>query len=115
MGGDHIMETIALRRERRAVQRVEEREGIREISWVHKGSVIQQVTDRLLRRDEALLSIGRWQKLERRPGFRTTWMVRDVWFLGVVVALWRISVAGHYLRIGASASIRALLGRELDA
>lgn len=108
----HIMERLAYRKERAATIRADEHEGIRTISWVDKGTVIHQVSEKLLKEDAALLLIGRWHKLEYRPDYRSYWMTRDVWFWWLVTAAWRLSLALHYWWLGLTYGIRALRGQR---
>ena len=106
----HVMERFAYWRFRPMATQIKESEGIREISFLDRGSFIQRVTDRLLALDESLLIKGRWRVLEYHVLDREYWMVRDGWFQLPCMLLWRLSLASCYLWLGIRCAGEVLRG-----
>ena len=108
----HLMARLVQYRIRVAVAQVKELDDVLEISWVDKGTLIQEVSSEVLELDTSPLIKGRWRPLERNIERRTTWMVRDGWFQVPIIALWRLSLAVFYFWMGVRYAFAALRGRD---
>ena len=88
----------------------EDASGVATLRWVDKGSMVQEVHWDLL--DYKPGALDRWRVLQVDHESRTSFMARDGWLQRPVIVLWRLSLAAHWLGMGAKEAWRALRGRE---